>query len=75
MRMHADYWRDLTANGRCLLFGPVLDPAEPWGLAIVETECEAEARKIFEADPAVSTQTCTYEIAPMHVAATRPERR
>jgi uncharacterized protein YciI len=75
MRVHVDYWRDLTEKGRCLLFGPVLDPAAPWGLAIVETEGEEEARQLFAADPAVRSGTCTYEIAPMRVAATRPERR
>ena len=74
MARHAGYWNDLTERGTCLIFGPVLDPAEPWGLAIVETETEADARAIFDADPAVSSGTCTAQLAPIHVARMRAER-
>jgi uncharacterized protein YciI len=75
MRVHADYWRDLTGKGTCLVYGPVLDASSPWGLAIVETESEQDTRQLFEADPAVSSGTCTFAMAPMIVAATRAERR
>ncbi len=74
MGRHAEYWNDLTERGTCLIFGPVLDPTDPWGLAIVEAETEAEARAIFDADPAVSSGTCTARLAPVHVARMRAER-
>ena len=74
MGRHAEYWNDLTERGTCLIFGPVLDAADPWGLAIVEAETEAEARAIFDADPAVSSGPCTARIAPIHVARMRAER-
>ena len=74
MARHAAYWDDLTERGTCLIFGPVLDPADPWGLAIVEAESEAEARAIFDADPAVSSGTCTARLASIHVARLRAGR-
>ena len=74
MGRHAAYWDNLTERGTCLIFGPVLDLADPWGLAIVEAETEAEARAIFDADPAVSSGTCTARLAPIHVARVRAER-
>ena len=74
MGRHAAYWDDLTVRGTCLIFGPVLDAADPWGLAIVEAETEARARAIFDADPAVSSGTCTARLAPIHVARMRAER-
>ena len=74
MARHAAYWDDLTERGTCLIFGPVVDPDDPWGLAIVEAGSEAEARAIFDADPAVSSATCTARLAPIHVARMRAER-
>ncbi len=74
MGRHAAYWEELTERGTCLIYGPVLDPAEPWGLAIVEAETEAQARAIFDADPAVSSGTCTARLALIHVARIRAER-
>ncbi len=74
MARHAGYWDDQIERGTCLIFGPVLDPTDPWGLAIVEAETEAEARAIFDADPAVASGTCTAVLAPVHVARMRRER-
>ena len=75
MDAHAGYWRDLTERGACLIFGPVLDPAGPWGLAIVETSTEDEASTIFQADPAITSGMCTYQMAPMMVAQMRRQER
>lgn len=74
MARHGAYWDDLTERGICLIFGPVLDAADPWGLAIVEAGSEEEARAIFDADPAVSSGTCTARLTPIHVARMRAER-
>ena len=71
MQVHSDYWRDLTEKGTCLLYGPVLDPEAPWGLAVVETDTEAEARALFAADPAVTSANCTAQPAPIKIALMR----
>ncbi len=65
---HAAYWSGLVANGSALLFGPVLDPAGNWGLAVVEAGSEADVRALRDLDPAVSSGLCTAEILPMAVA-------
>ncbi len=71
MQAHSGYWRDLTERGVCLLYGPVLDPVAPWGLAVVETDTEAEAKAIFDADPAVTSAACQPHLAPFQIALMR----
>ena len=71
MATHGSYWSELTEQGTCAIFGPVLDPQDPWGLAIVEAETEGAAKAVFDADPAVTSGTCTFRFAPMHVAGMR----
>lgn len=68
MADHAAYWSTLVAAGDAVVFGPVMDPAGTWGLAVVEADTEAEVRALRERDPAVSTGLCTGEILPMAVA-------
>ena len=71
MKEHAAYWTTLVDAGSCLTFGPVYDPAGIWGLGIVETEDEAAAQKMGDADPAVMARLGRYEIVQMRVAAVR----
>ncbi len=53
MQEHAHYWRDLTDRRIAVIFGLVLDPKGPWGVAIVEATDEAYARTLGTNDPAV----------------------
>lgn len=66
MGEHVEYWRKLTADGHAVAVGPVFDPKGPWGLAIVETENEAEAEAFTAADPIINAALgFRYEVAPM----------
>jgi uncharacterized protein len=71
MGRHADYWQDLLAGGRVIVFGPVSDPSGSWGLAVVEAETEHEVRALAADDPAVKTGMATFDVLPMPVAVVR----
>ena len=53
MAGHVDYWRGLLAEGVAVVFGPVLDPAGPYGLAVVEVDGPEQVDRIIAGDPAV----------------------
>jgi hypothetical protein len=53
MEEHAIYWKDLTDKGIAIVFGLVLDPSSPWGVAIVEVQDELEAHGLGTNDPAI----------------------
>ena len=42
MGKHAGHWQDQLDQGKVIVFGPVMDPAGPWGLSVLETEDEAK---------------------------------
>ena len=66
MAEHADYWRRLAVDGLAVAVGPVFDPAGPWGMAVVETENEAEAEALGAADPIIKAAFgFRWEVAPM----------
>jgi uncharacterized protein YciI len=64
MEEHAKYWKNLTETGVAVVFGLVLDPNGPWGVAIVEVEDEPHARLLGINDPAVKAGL-TFEVYPM----------
>ncbi len=68
---HAAYWTEQLDNGVAVVFGPVVDPAGNWGLAVVETETEADARALGDADPAITTGLATLEVHPIPFAIAR----
>ena len=73
MAEHVAYWSDLLGRGEAVAFGPVLDPAGVWGLALVEAEDEAAARGLTAGDPVVRAGTgFRYEIYAMPQTAVRP---
>lgn len=72
MAEHAAYWTRLRDQGTAVAFGPVLDPAGHWGLAVVEVTSDAEVDQIRDNDPAVRTQIGAVEIHPMPGAVVRP---
>jgi uncharacterized protein YciI len=71
MKKHADYFAELFTAGKVLLYGPVRSPAGAFGIAILETENEAQAREIAENDPSVLGGLNRFEVAPMRVSQAR----
>lgn len=66
MQEHFLYWKDRQAKGDVLVFGPVMDPAGPFGMGIVTVENEAAARAFAAGDPAIKANCgFTCEIYPM----------
>ena len=71
MEAHSRYFDEHFAAGRLLLYGPVLAPSGAFGLAVLEVEGEAEARKFGEGDPSVIAGLNRFEISSMRVSAAR----
>ena len=65
MGEHAAYWQPRVEQGDVLVFGPVLEPAATWGLAVVLADDEEAVRALGDADPAVASGLATYEVFPM----------
>lgn len=66
MEEHVQYWTARMVEGIALAFGPVLDPAGPWGLGIVRVEGEAALQLLQEEDPAIRAGIgLRYEAIPM----------
>ena len=66
---HFQYLKGLLAEGKLILAGPCEDAS--MGLAVFETEDEAEARAIVASDPAVTSKVFTCEIKPYRVSLLR----
>ncbi|GAA4557442.1 YciI family protein [Pseudonocardia xishanensis] len=71
MAEHSAYWRGHLDEGRTIFFGPVGDPAGPWGMAVVRGASAEEAAALGEGDPAVVAGVCTFEMLPVLSAVTR----
>jgi uncharacterized protein YciI len=67
MQQHADYWKTQFATGAVLIIGPVLDPKGVWGMAVLETATEAEARTLAMNDPSVKAGLNKVELSPMRL--------
>ncbi|WP_035445602.1 YciI family protein [Bacillus sp. UNC41MFS5] len=65
MQQHISYWMDKQNQGIALVFGPVLNPSAPHGLAIIEVENEEQVPKLVSEDPAVVAGIMTTEYYPM----------
>ncbi|MDM5333085.1 YciI family protein [Ureibacillus composti] len=65
MLKHIAYWTDKQKQGIALVFGPVLNPSAPHGLAIIEVDSEAQVPKLVDEDPAVIAGIMTTEFYPM----------
>ena len=65
MLQHISYWTDKQNQGIALVFGPVLNPSAPHGLAIIEVENEKQVPKLVAEDPAVIAGIMTTEFYPM----------
>jgi uncharacterized protein len=71
MDEHSRYFGEQFNAGRIILFGPVMAVGGAFGLAVLEVEDEAEARRFGEGDPSVRAGFNRFEIHPMHVAGAR----
>ena len=71
MGRHAEYWTDLLRRGVAVVFGPVLDPAGSWGLAVVQVDSEDAVHALGRQDPAVSAGVATFSVFPMPTASSR----
>jgi uncharacterized protein YciI len=67
MQQHADYWKAQFAKGTVLIIGPVLDPKGAWGMAVLETATEEEARTLAMNDPSVKAGLNKVELSPMRL--------
>ena len=71
MGRHVLYWTGQLEVGKAVVFGPVLDPAGSWGLAIVEADNEEEVHAMALDDPAVTSKMASFEVYPMPRAIVR----
>ena len=46
MLKHVAYWTEMMNEGKALVFGPVLDPNQVYGLGIVAVQDEEEVRNV-----------------------------
>lgn len=66
MMDHAQYWQTLMTKGNVVVFGPVADPSQPYGIGIIRARSEQELSALTSADPAVTAgRGLRHEIAPM----------
>jgi uncharacterized protein YciI len=72
MLQHIAYWTEKQNQGIALVFGPVLNPTAPQGLAVIEVENEAQVPTLVAEDPAVIAGIMTTEFYPM--IATLPKK-
>jgi uncharacterized protein YciI len=63
MMEHIAYWKKWMAEGRVVVFGPVMDPAGPYGMGVVQAENAAEVQEFVANDPAAKINR--YEFYPM----------
>lgn len=65
MHQHIAYVEDLQKQGIVLVFGAVLHPQSPHGLAIIEVERTEQVEQLIAQDPAIVAGLMTAEYYPM----------
>jgi uncharacterized protein len=71
MRQHGVYFRGLFDQGKVLIYGPVLDPTDNFGMAVLEVDDLAEAERCLAQDPSVLAGLNRFRLSPMVVGAAR----
>jgi uncharacterized protein YciI len=71
MQQHVGYFRGLFDQGKVLIFGPVLDPTDNFGMGVLEVDDLAEAERLLAHDPTVLAGLNRSKISPMVVGAAR----
>jgi uncharacterized protein YciI len=69
MGLHFNYLKEMLAEGKLILAGP--ETTGKFGLCVIETESEQEARHIMENDPAVRSGIVSAELYPYRVSLIR----
>ena len=72
MQAHSAYWQGLLKRGTAVAFGPVAEPTGAWGLGVLEVDDPAEADRVRDGDPAVTSGVATAEVHPMLSTIVRP---
>jgi len=62
MAGHMDYWQQLLADGKVVVYGPVADPEGMWGMGVLRAGDRAEVLAIGERDPSVVAGVNTFEV-------------
>jgi uncharacterized protein len=62
MAQHPDYWQQLLADGRVVVYGPVADPEGVWGMGVLRAAGRAEVLAIGENDPSIRAGVNTFEV-------------
>jgi uncharacterized protein YciI len=60
MLQHVDYWKDLMAKGKVVVFGPVFDPKAVYGIGVICAESEDEVKEFIAKDPATEINIYEY---------------
>ena len=68
--VHFERLQRLLAEGTLILAGPTLGSVNT-GIAVIEAEDEATARRLMEEDPAIASGIATGELRPFSVALLR----
>ena len=63
MFQHMNYWQEHMKKGTVIVFGPVFEPKEVYGLGIIAVNSENELTEFMENDPAI--QINRFEYHPM----------
>jgi len=71
MDEHGRYLQEHFTAGRVVFFGPVMANDGAFGVAILEMDDEAEARRLGEGDPSLRAGPNIFELYPMQVSAAR----
>jgi len=65
MGRHAAHWQRYIKSGQMVIFGPVLDNTESWGLGVVQSDNEDELRDHAARDPVVTAGIARVELGKM----------
>lgn len=69
MSEHFNYLKDLLEKGILVLAGP--ETTGKFGLALVETDSEEEAKNIMDNDPAFKKNVCNATLYPYRISLLR----
>jgi len=68
--VHFERLQRMLRDGTLVLAGPTLGPLNT-GIAVIEADDEAEARRLMEEDPAIASGIATGELRPFAVSLLR----
>ncbi|RUL73624.1 YciI family protein [Dyella choica] len=73
MRAHADYWREQMSKGHVVVFGPVMDPASPYGILVMQLPDDLAPERLVDADPVMKAECgFRFDVHPMQAVLPQP---